>query len=283
MRSLRLDGRILLRGNARAGSRPSCFDQGWLFLGARHLVVFAFLLVVGLVGAKSVRAEVPLPALDARVTDTARLLSPNAVRSLEERLAEYERTTGHQFAFVSIDSLDGAPIEDFSIRLVEKWKLGDKKRDDGLLLLVAKQERKMRIEVGYGLEGAVPDAVAAQVIRTELQPAFRAGDFDRGVLGAFDLLMKVAAGESLREEPAEVREAPSPWGRLVPVIVFIVFALLMSGGGGGRRGRGGWAGVGPALGGWGAGGFGGGRSRGGFGGWSGGGGGFGGGGSSGSW
>src|SRR5262245_11249614 len=92
------------------------------------------------------------PALVARVNDLAELLPADSERSLEQMLADHERKTGHQFAVLTIPSLEGDPLEDFSIRTVEKWKLGHAKTDDGLLLLVVKNERKVRIEVGYGLE-----------------------------------------------------------------------------------------------------------------------------------
>jgi uncharacterized protein len=228
-----------------------------------------------LLWAPSASAETPLPELSARVTDTAGVLSPKVARSLEERLTRYEREPGHQFAFVSIPSLGGAPIEDFSIRLAEKWHLGDKQRDDGLILLVAKSDRQMRIEVGYGLEGAVPDALAARIIRNQLRPAFRAGQFDQGVTQAFELLMRAARGESVRVGPP--KKSPPNWlsiDNLLRVAPFVLFIVLFLFSRWGRRG-GGWLY------------YGGGYSRGGGGfsggGFSGGGGGFGGGGASGGW
>lgn len=229
------------------------------------------------------RAEAPLPNLSGRVTDLARLLSPGAAQALESQLSEYERETGHQFAFVSIETLDGGAIEDFSIRLAEKWKLGDKKRDDGLLLLVAKTERKMRIEVGYGLEGAIPDALSAQIIRNELRPAFQAGDFDGGIARSFTLLQRAAQGEAIQvPDSKEKRQPGARIFQLLPIILFVLFFAAMAGGGRGRRRS---MFYGGGLGGLGMGGLGG--RGGGFGGgggsFGGGGGGFGGGGASGGW
>ena len=234
------------------------------------------------------QAALELPELQGHVNDRAQFLSAAAKGELEQKLIEYERETGHQLAFVSIPSLDGAPIEDFSIRLLEKWKLGDAKRDDGLLLVVAKAERAMRIEVGYGLEGAVTDALAAQVVRNELVPAFRTGDFEGGISRAFSLLMRAAEGESVRVGPAPEERSSGAVGRILPLIFLaVVIFLVSSGGGGGRGGYGrrgsmlGWGGAfgaasGGRRGGFGSGGFGGG-------GFGGGGGGFGGGGASGNW
>src|SRR6185436_3359338 len=107
--------------------------------------------------------------------DIAEMLSPTAEQQLEQKLSAYENNSQHQFALLTIDSLEGDALEDFSIRTVEAWKLGKKGKDDGLLLLVVERDRKLRIEVGYGLEGDITDAVSARVIRNVLGPALRAG------------------------------------------------------------------------------------------------------------
>lgn len=236
-----------------------------------------------------------VPPLRAHVNDTADLLSDAAEQQLERKLVGYEAKTGHQFALLTIDSLEGDSLEDFSIRVVEAWKLGRKGKDDGLLLLVAKRERKLRIEAGYGLEGDVTDAFSAQVIRNVLAPALRAGNAPQGIESAFDVLMHKAAGEAVPEDVvAPKQDAPSPsWlGLLALLFIAAPFVLpLLFVRGRSRRtgflwgGLGGWGG-GWSSGGWGGGGgggWGGGGGGGGGGGWSGGGGGFGGGGSSGSW
>lgn len=226
------------------------------------------------------RAELAIPKLTQRVTDQANLLSPEAARKLEQNLTEYERATGHQFALLTVNSLEGTPIEDYSIRVAEAWRLGDAKRDDGLMLIVAKADRKMRIEVGYGLEGAVPDALAARIIRHQLTPAFRQGNFEAGIVQAFDTLMKAAEGESVRVGPPPERDGergPARLTSLLPVLFWIALLGIGVLSGLGRRRRGGFF-IGGFGGGFGGGGFGG--RGGGFGG---GGGGFGGGGASGDW
>jgi len=224
-----------------------------------------------------------VPKLESPVTDTAGILSAGARRELDATLRAYQEKTGHQFAFLSVVDLEGTTIEDFGQAVATAWRLGDEKRDDGLVLLVARTERAVRIEVGYGLEGAVPDAVAARIIRDTIVPEFRQGKFDQGVQGGFDQLMRAAEGEALREgKPSPLVGAE--WLRFLPIALIVILYLLgsMSGPRGGRRrlgGLGGWGFGGlPPLG---SGGFGGGGR--GFGGFSGGGGGFGGGGASGRW
>ena len=241
------------------------------------------LLAALLVWAMPARAELAIPKLTQHVTDQAHVLPPEAAQRLEQTLTEYERATGHQFALLTLASLEGAPIEDYSIRVAEAWRLGDAKRDDGLILIVAQADRKMRIEVGYGLEGAVPDALAARVIRHQLTPAFRQGKFDTGIEQAFDTLMKAAKGEAVRVGPPPEREKKgSRLTSLLPVLFWVaLLGISVLGGLGRGRGR---RGGGVFIGGFG-GGFGGSSQRGGGGGGfgGGGGGGFGGGGASGSW
>lgn len=235
-----------------------------------------------------------VPPLRAHVNDTAGLLSDAAEQQLEQKLTSFEQQTQHQFALLTIESLEGDSVEDFSIRVVEQWKLGQKGKDDGLLLLVVQRERKLRIEVGYGLEGDITDAFSSQVIRKVLTPAMRAGDAEAGIERAFDLLIQKSGGDVAPNGAAaparRQKGGPSPLvliGLLFFLLPFLL-PLLFSRGGRGRStgfligglggfGGGGWGG--SSGGGWGGGGGGGGG-----GGWGGGGGGgFGGGGSSGSW
>jgi uncharacterized protein len=237
----------------------------------------------------SVAHAADVPQLRAHVNDYAKVLPPDRAQALEDRLTEYERATGHQLALLTVQSLAGDAIEDYSMRAAERWKLGRKGADDGLILVIVPSEHKMRIEVGYGLEGVIPDAIAARIVRDVLTPAFRRNDYAGGIDAAFAVLMHEAGGGGA--EPARERapKATSPWAALptlLPLLLFIAIAVLSRIAGGGRGRRGLWAGgLGygagfGAGGGFGGGGFGGGGGGGGFGG---GGGGFGGGGASGSW
>jgi uncharacterized protein len=255
------------------------------------LRIVAFALVLPCVLLARTAAALEVPPLAGHVNDYAKLLPIDRVRTLEARLAEYERESKHQFALLTLPSLDGEAIEDFSIHVAERWKLGNKGKDDGLVLLIVPSERKMRIEVGYGLEGEIPDAIAARVIREVLAPAFRGGDYAGGVEAAFAVLMHVAGGGHEGTPAAYARHARrTPWAALpvlFPILLFFGITLLPMLLGGGYRRRGGyWGGWGGGFGGGFGGGYGGGfggGGGGGGGGFSGGGGGFGGGGASGGW
>jgi uncharacterized protein len=259
----------------------------------RVLIRLAQLLVALVLWAPATALARNVPPLVAHVNDTADMLSPAAEQALEQKLTAYEQKSQHQFALLTIDSLEGDAIEEFSMRVVEAWKLGRKGKDDGLLLLIAKADHKLRIEVGYGLEGDVTDAFSAQVRRNVLTPALRADQAEQGIDRAFDVLMKKAGGEVVPESavaPPRSPRRPPITGMIFLGLVLLLFGLpvllpLISGRVGTRRNGfftgGGFGGGGfGGGGGWGGGGFGGGGGGGGFGG---GGGGFGGGGSSGSW
>jgi len=252
---------------------------------SRVLARLAQLLCVLALWLPGVALARDVPALRGHVNDDAGMLSAAAEQQLNQKLTDYEQRTQHQFALLTIDSLDGDALEDFSIRVVESWKLGRKGHDDGLLLLVVKRDRKLRVEVGYGLEGDITDAFSAQVIRNVLTPALRAGNTEQGIEQAFDVLMKKAAGEEVPQAAVAPpqRRGRSPSGLLILLALVVSFFLLPLFTRGGGRGGGFLAGaILGSLGGGrgGGGGYGGG---GGGGGYSGGGGGFGGGGSSGSW
>jgi len=220
------------------------------------LLCVPWLAVALLFAASAAAQERAVPPLTAHVNDTANLLSPSARAALEQKLSDYEQKNGRQFALLTIDSLEGDALESFSIRVVEAWKLGKKGKDDGLLLLVANKEHKLRIEVGYGLEGSITDAFSARVIRSVLVPAMRAGNAEGGINQAFALLMQKAAGEDVAapEGVAEPRRrSSSPFGWLVllffisPILIPLVLARMRGGGGswgGGGGGGGGFSGGG---------------------------------------
>ncbi|MGE5310834.1 MAG: TPM domain-containing protein [Nitrospirota bacterium] len=243
-------------------------------------VVFVFLLVVA---APALALEVP-SAPQGRVSDYAGALTVDQRRDLEEKLARFEGETGNQIAVVIIPTLAGDSLEDYSIRLAEKWRIGHKGKDSGVILLIAMQDRKIRIEVGYGLEGMLPDSLAGEIIRQEITSRFRQGQFYQGIQAGVDAIMAATKGE-YRPAPRTGRGGGSlSW---VWVILFVLFVLAATAGNFRRRPpysrRGGRVVAGGPFwwdGGFGRGGFGGGGIGGGF---SGGGGGFGGGGASGGW
>jgi uncharacterized protein len=142
-------------------------------------------------------AAVDVPVLRQHVTDGTGTLSAGQVAQLEARLVALEQRKGSQAAVLMIPTLDGQAIEEYSLAVAEKNKIGRGKVDDGLLLLIAKDDRKARVEVGYGLEGAIPDVVASRVIREYLAPHFREGDYFGGIQAALDVLTKAIDGEPL--------------------------------------------------------------------------------------
>lgn len=223
------------------------------------------------------------------MNDYAGVMSQGQVQSLEAQLAQFEQETGHQVAVLTIPTLDGEDIEGFSIRVAENWKIGKKGFDNGVILLVAIKDRKLRLEVGYGLEGVLPDAIAKRITSDYIVPRFRAQDYAGGILAGIDAVLKVIKNEPLPESARKKNPNPgSEWNSLVMLaITFGVLGLMAFASAGGRRRNQMWATRGrryPPIywggGGFGGGGFGGGGSGGGF---SGGGGSFGGGGASDSW
>ena len=132
---------------------------------------------------------------DGRVTDKTGTLSGGEIAALEQKLATFERETTNQIAVLLIPSLAGDSLEDYSIRLAEKWKIGQKGKNNGAILLVVKNDRKLRIEVGYGLEGALPDALAGSIIRNEIAPRFKEGQFYGGIDAGVTAIMAATKGE----------------------------------------------------------------------------------------
>lgn len=262
---------------ARSRCRPT---HGRWVLGSRPRTTILFLFGVLLWLAATALAAPQFPGLAGRVIDQANILSPSTEAKLTDLLAEHERKTSNQVVVVTLASLQGYDIADYGVQLGRAWKLGQAGRNNGVILIVAPAERLVRIEVGYGLEGALPDARASQIIQQEIIPRFRAGDMEGGVVqGTLAVLGSIEG--TYEPKPASAVQQIDP--TLIPVLMifgFFVLMIIVNGYRSGAR-RGGWGG--PMIipgGGWGRGGGGSGGSGGGF---SGGGGSFGGGGASGRW
>ncbi len=265
-----------------------------LFDPLRWLVLALALLGLAL-AAIPARAAPTFPKLSGRVTDAANILPADVSAALETRLAGLERATGTQLVVATVPDLDGNDIADYGYQLGRAWGIGQKGTNNGVILLVAPNERKVRIEVGYGLEGTLTDALTSQIIRRDIIPHFKAGDMAGGVTAGADALlallqlpadqMQAAAVQAAVSERQQARSGGGPGlGSIVWIIIVIIWLLISVS----RRRRGLRSGPtiiwGPGLGGWdGGGGSGGGGGGGWGGGFGGGGGGFGGGGSSGSW
>lgn len=227
------------------------------------------------------------------VNDFANVLSQEEKAALERKLVAYDDSTSNQVTVVTVNTLDDYPIEEYSLKLFRDWGIGNQSHNNGVLILAAIKDRKIRIEVGYGLEGAIPDITANQIIASDIVPAFRSENYYEGLNKATSSIIAAAAGEYQAPEGYSDRGNKRGFPVTLIVIIIIIIILISSnrGGGGGFMSRRGYrGGFGPVIfpGGWGGGGS---SWGGGGGGWSGGGGGFGGfgggssggGGASGSW
>lgn len=224
------------------------------------------------------------PELTGRVVDQADMLSPEAEARLTQMLQAHEQASTEQVVVVTLPNLQGFPIEDYGYQLGRHWGIGQQGEDNGALLIVAEEEREIRIEVGYGLEGRLTDAQSAVIINRVITPAFRQNDFQGGIVNGAAAMVRVLGGEpmALPQRPQSGAEQQKPQAGMVALFFIIMMAtVFFIGSRGGRGGRGGAALLGAAL----VGGMMGGRGGGGFGGggFGGGGGGFGGGGASGGW
>jgi uncharacterized protein len=239
------------------------------------LIVAATLLVFVTSTARADEVAIP-PSPERWVTDRAGLLSADARVRIDDKLESYERQTGHQVVVWIGETIGSTPLDDFAVRTFKAWQLGRKGQDDGLLLLVLAKDRKIDIEVGYGLEPRVPDAVASRIINDVIAPKLRAGDADGAIEGGLDAILSSIEGKPFEHAPA----APKPsiqrdrpgTGQLVVIGILVVGFLILfltnpslamsllfvmssgrrNGGGGGGFGGGGFGGGGGRSGGGGA-------------------------------
>jgi uncharacterized protein len=225
------------------------------------------------------------------VNDLAHVLTADQIDSLEQKLVDYDDSTSIQIAIVTVPTTGDYPIEDYALKILRDWKVGNKKTNNGLVILAAIQDRKVFIATGYGMESSVPDITAKEIVENEIVPNFRQSNYYRGLDLAADAVIKAAAGQYKAPEGYNQRGKRGPGaGSILGIIIFIIIMLVLFRGGGGGRGQGGMmnrTGFFPWIiasmltdgsrggGGW-SGGGGGGGGFGGFGGGSGGGGGAGG-------
>jgi uncharacterized protein len=224
-------------------------------------------------------AQVEIPQLKSYANDLTNTLNDSELSSLNSTLKSFDDSTSNQIVFLMISSLDGYPLESYCNETAAKNKVGSQKNNNGVLFFVSKEERKMRIEVGYGLEGALPDALASSILRNEVRPYFKQGDYYGGISAGIESIIKATRGEYKADKKSGKGKSVG-FSFIFILILFIVISLL-----GRKGGKGGGGGLLPLLilssmGSRNRGSWGGGSSGGGF---SGGGGSFGGGGASGSW
>lgn len=172
-----------------------------------------------LVAQPALDGQIAVPQLQRRVTDLTGTLGAAERRALEEKLAAFEREKGSQIAVLLLPTTGPETIEQYSLRVVDRWKIGRKNVDDGVLLIVAKNDRKLRIEVGYGLEGAIPDAVARRIIDDTIVPRLRENDFAGGIAAGVDRIIAFASGEEL--PPAAATETREPVSGFIGLVVLV--------------------------------------------------------------
>lgn len=203
----------------RSGPNPRA-QLGWCLAA----VVQVTLAALG--SSDFAAAEVPVPELRARVTDQTSTLDAAALSALETRLADFESRTGSQIAVLVIPTTEPEAIEQYALRVVEDWQLGREGIDDGALLLVALGDRNVRIEVGYGLEGALTDLASKRIISESILPRFRDGDIPGGIEAGLERMIAVAEGESLPEPQPNWEAGPSSnWRGLLPFLVILGFLV----------------------------------------------------------
>ncbi len=182
------------------------FTLGWAFIAA---------------------AQVPVPPLTGHVTDQTTSFTAEQKATLEQTLQTFEARKGSQLAVLIVATTAPEAIEQYAVRVAERWKLGRKKVDDGAILVVAKNDRAVRIEVGYGLEGALNDAISKRIVSESITPRFTQGDFYGGVTAGIDQIIRVVDGESLPQRSEKPNDGVTSIQQLIPVI--FILALVMGG------------------------------------------------------
>lgn len=186
------------------------------------------LLLGALLFAAGARAQVAIPP-PAQVTDLTGTLSRNQIAGLQARLTQFEKEKGSQIAVLIVPTTKPETIEQYALRVAESWKLGRKGVDDGALLLVAKNDRELRIEVGYGLEGPLPDAIAKRIISEVIVPRFREGDFYGGIEAGLSRMIAVIEGEPL-PPPKRIERARQSSGDLIELLPIAFILIVVVGG-----------------------------------------------------
>ena len=194
----------------------------------RRIAVLLFFLGIVASFLPSVARALPVPPLNAHINDYAHMISERAAGELERELAELEKTDSTQVVVLTIPGLEGENVEDFSIKVAEAWKIGSKGVDNGVILLIVRDDRKVRIEVGRGLEGKLTDLVSGRIIRNSIIPRFKAGDFDGGVKAGVGAIVEAARGEYRAEgrEPGQGRRGTTP---IFTLLIFLFIALVFAG------------------------------------------------------
>jgi uncharacterized protein len=196
----------------------------WRAVSGFSLFVFALLFAF----AFPASADVAVPQLTGRVVDQTGTLSSADIAALSQKLRDFETRKGSQLVVLIVPTTEPETIEQFAIRVAEAWKIGRKKVDDGAILVVAKGDRHLRIEVGYGLEGALTDVTSRRIIDEDITPKFRSGDFAGGIAAGVDRVIRVIDGEPLPTPSRSVNFGN--WNDIEPLFFFLLFGPLVIGG-----------------------------------------------------
>lgn len=205
---------------------PATPSKGTAALG-KVLMGLSWLVAVALWPAHAADALVPVPPLKALVTDLTSTLSTEQRAGLEARLRAFEDRKGSQLAVLIVDTTQPEAIEQYALRVAEQWKVGRRRVDDGAILLVAKTDRAVRIEVGYGLEGVLNDATSKRIIAESIVPRLKQSDYSGGIDSGVDQMIKLVDGEALPAAPAGRPDPQLDFGRLAPLL--LVFAVVVGG------------------------------------------------------
>jgi uncharacterized protein len=196
---------------------------------AGKATIVALVLCWALAMAQLAVAQVAVPPLSGRVVDQTATLSLDEIAALEATLKNFEARKGSQVVVLMVPTTVPEEIEQFSIRVAEAWKIGRNKIDDGAILVIAKNDRALRIEVGYGLEGVLTDVTANRIIDEIIKPKFRTGDFAAGISAGVDRIIRVVDGEPL-PAPAPRRQGSGTFSQIDPLNPFVIFAVIVLGG-----------------------------------------------------
>jgi uncharacterized protein len=187
--------------------------------------LFAFITVLLVITAAAAYA-LEVPALKGRVNDYGDMISPEAEKTIDRKLEAFEASDSTQVVILTVNSLEGDAMEDFTIRVAEKWKIGQAKKDNGVILFASKNDRRMRIEVGPGLEGVLTDLLAGRILDNVIRPKFKAGDFNGGFNDGIDAIISACRGEFKNDSRSKASHDEGPSGNFI-TILFIGFYFLI--------------------------------------------------------
>ncbi|MDD2735885.1 MAG: TPM domain-containing protein [Desulfuromonadaceae bacterium] len=187
-----------------------------------------FCIIVMMLLLPHLACALEVPQLRGRVNDYANMLSPGASQRLEQTLADFERSDSTQIVVLTINSLEGESLEEYAIKVAEAWKIGRTKLDNGAILLIAKQERKIRIEVGRGLEGVLTDLVSGRIIRGDMAPYFKKNDYDAGITAGVSSVIQVVRGE-YTAQPRDLKQGKKSAEPVFTLLIFLLVAVVFLG------------------------------------------------------